>query len=128
MPSAATLNATPLSTGANAAAAVRTVLVMPAVAVRSWGSTTAIVYDFLVGTSICETLMRSRKNNTASHQVGASGTSISNTLEGKWVKTIVLSSPMRLASGAAPKNDRPDTTFTQKKTMASVSIDRPQRR
>jgi len=42
--------------GATAAPVVRATPVTPAAAERSSGSTTAIVYDWRVGTSICEML------------------------------------------------------------------------
>src|SRR5205809_7976809 len=99
--SAATLNAHPLTAGANAEAVLRATLVRPAVAVRSSGSTTAIVYDCRVGTSICEMLIRARNMAAASAPVGMTGTRTSRTLDGKWVKTLVLMRPIRLASHAA---------------------------
>jgi hypothetical protein len=42
---------------------------------------------------------RKKMHRTASHGVGTSGTSISTTLDGACVNTIVLSNPMRAASG-----------------------------
>src|SRR5687767_9889433 len=128
MPRAATLKAALVSTGATAAAAVRTVFVIPAVAVRSSASTTAIMYDLRVGTSICDTLMRNKNSATASSPLGASGTRINTTLDGRWVNTIVFNSPKRFASGAVARNDSPATTLTQKNTTASTSGEKPQRR
>src|SRR5215207_10480707 len=124
-PNAAKLKAIPEKMGEIVVAAVRATLVIPAVAVRSSESTTAIVYDLRVGTSIWETLIRSRKKSTASQAVGASGTIMSRTFDGRWVKTIVFSSPNRSAIQPAASSDKPDTTLTQKKTKPSVSGDIP---
>ena len=118
----------PANVGEIALAVVRATLVMPAVAVRSSGSTTAIVYDCRVGTSICDTVWRRRKNATASHAVGARGTRTSSTLDGRCVNTIVFSRPIRCASQPAARSDSPEMIPTQKKTTASSPIERPQRR
>jgi hypothetical protein len=89
----------PLSTGENALAIVRAVLVMPAVTVCSSGSTTAMLYDLRDGTSICDMVARKKRHSTASHGVGISGTSTNNTLDGACMYTVVLSNPMRAAGG-----------------------------
>src|SRR5919204_3426933 len=125
---APTLNATPAMAGEIALVVVRATLVMPAVAVRSSGSTTAIVYDCRVGTSICETLMRARKNATASRGVGASGTSMSSTFDGRCENTIVLSRPKRSANQPAASSDAPERIPTQKKMIARSATGRLQRR
>lgn len=109
-----------LTSGAKAAAAVLTVLVLPAVAVRSSSSTTAMVYDLQVGTSICDRHIHSRKHVMASSGEGASGTRISRRLEGRWVDTIVFNNPMRLARRPTPRYDKPENTLTQKNLTASV--------
>ena len=54
-----------------------------------------MVYDWRVGTSICEMLKRASSTPIASGSVGISGTSISSTFDGMCVKTIVLISPKR---------------------------------
>src|SRR5713226_8767019 len=73
-------------------------------------------------------LIRARYSATASHETGASGTRMSSTCDGKWVKTIVFSRPMRSASQPATSNDSPDSTPTQKKSTASVVASNPQRK
>ena len=87
-----------------------------------------MLYDLRVGTSICDVLRRSRYSATASHAAGASGTSISSTLDGRWVTTIVFNNPIRVASGPTPRNDRPATTFAAKNMTARTSGDKPHRR
>src|SRR5438034_9918057 len=93
MLSAASLNAILAKVGETALAVVRATFVMPAVAVRSSGSTTAIVYDCLVGTSICEMLMRSRNNAMAGHAPGANGSSRGSPFDGRSVHRIVVRNP-----------------------------------
>ena len=73
----------------------------PAAADRSSGSTTAIVYDCRVGTSIWLMLNRISSTATASSSVGMNGTRISSTFDGRCVNTIVRISPNRAASGPA---------------------------
>src|SRR5512136_1600446 len=80
----------PVIDGEMATPVVRATPVTPAAADRSSGSTTAIVYDWRVGTSICEMLKRSSKTMTANGKVGIKGTRISKMFDGMWVKTLVL--------------------------------------
>ncbi len=79
--------------------------VTPAVAVRSAGSTTAMVYDWRAGTSIDESAARARIRTTATGSVGATAAPIRNRLAGMWVKTMVRISPIRRASQAATGNE-----------------------
>src|SRR5437764_10467688 len=72
-----------------------------AAAGRSSGLTTAMTYDARVGTSICDSALRASSNPIAVVRSGANGIIIKNTLEGRWVKTIVLMRPMRSAIGTA---------------------------
>ena len=60
-----------------------------------------MVYDWLVGASICTKKARSNHRVTAIQASGTHGTAISNRLDGMWVKTIVFSSPIRRARRAA---------------------------
>src|SRR5512143_3692522 len=80
----------PVIEGEMAAPVVRATPVTPAAAERSSGSTTAIVYDWRVGTSICEMLKRSSSTSTANGSVGINGTRISRTFEGICVNALVL--------------------------------------
>src|SRR5215470_12234706 len=114
--------------GLKAAPVVRATPVIPAAADRSSGLTTAIVYDCRVGTSIWLILNRTSKTAIAQRGVGIIGTSSSSTLEGKCVKTIVLTRPKRNANREAARADSPANTLAQKKItpMAAGSI--PNRR
>jgi hypothetical protein len=80
----------PVIDGEIAAPVVRATPATPAAAERSSGSTTAIVYDWRVGTSICEMLKRSNKTSTANGKVGIKGTRISRMFEGMCVNVLVL--------------------------------------
>jgi len=80
----------PVNEGEIAAPTERAILVTPEAAERSSGDTTAIVYDWRVGTSICEMLNRQSRTVIANGSVGRSGTKISNTFDGMCVKTFVL--------------------------------------
>ena len=94
---------------------VRATPVTPAAAERSSGGTTAITYDWRVGTSICEILNRNIKTAMAHGKFGISGTRISNRFDGRWVKTMVLTRPKRVASCAAYKAERPANKFGRRR-------------
>src|SRR3954451_5778861 len=81
--------------GLIAAARLRGTAVTLAAAARSPGVTTAMTYEVRVGTSICESALRTNSRVTAAQRAGANGTSTKQTLAGKWVNTIVFTSPMR---------------------------------
>lgn len=53
----------------------------------------------------------------ASGKFGISGMKIRGMFEGKWVKTIVLTNPNRLASQAAARADRPASTSQDGATL-----------
>src|SRR5687767_1209320 len=86
-------------------ASPRARLVTPAVAVRSASSTTAMVYDWRAGTSIDESADRRTWSRAQISKLGTTAIAIRNTLDGMWVNTIVLISPIRPASHAATGND-----------------------
>jgi len=69
----------------------------------SSGDTTAMTYELRVGTSICERALLASRSATAQPRSGMNGTSIKSTLEGRWVNTIVLTRPIRLAILAATR-------------------------
>src|SRR3954453_16036196 len=104
-------NKTPTNNGAKAAPVVRATQVMPVVADRSSGRTTAIVYDWRVGTSIWLILNRRKSTRTAEESVGISGTRIRRIFDGRWVNTIVFMRPNREASGEAQKALGPGAIF-----------------
>src|SRR3954463_11090858 len=85
----------PANIGASADAKLRGTAVTLAAAARSPGVTTAMTYEVRVGTSICESAARTSSKATAAQRVGANGTSTKQTLAGRWVNTIVFTSPMR---------------------------------
>ena len=72
--------------------------------------------------------MRARKNATASSGVGASGTSMRSTLDGRCENTIVFSRPKRSANQPAASSDAPERMPTQKKMTARSATGRPHRR
>src|SRR5262245_25626662 len=82
---------------------LRVKFVTPLANVRSWGATTAATYDCLVGTSISTRASRRRNSVTAQRAEGTKEAAIRKRLEGKWVNTMVLINPIRLASQAAPR-------------------------
>jgi len=59
------------------------------------------VYDWRVGTSIWERLDRATQTTTDESNVGANANAMRSTLDGRWVKTMVLIRPNRRASGTA---------------------------
>src|SRR5215471_4328036 len=75
--------------------------VMLAAAGRSGGVTTAITYEVLVGTSICDSALRASSSAMAVARLGAKGIRINRTFDGRCVNTIVLISPIRAAIGTA---------------------------
>src|SRR5437764_2076985 len=83
----------------------------------SVGATKAATYDCRVGTSISTKASRAKNNKIANFADGAKGTAISSRLEGKCVKTIVFTNPIRRASHAAPRCERAFKTWTTKKTI-----------
>ena len=76
-------NSRPAKYGAIAAPVVRATPVIPAAADLSSGPTTAITYDWRVGTSIWEMLKRRSNTMIAERRFGMSGTNINNTFEGR---------------------------------------------
>src|SRR5712691_7098475 len=121
-------NIKPTNKGLMAAPVVRATFVIPAAAERSSARTTAIVYDCLVGTSIWLILKRTRRTKTASLRLGISGTRMSKMLEGRCVKTIVLTRPKREARRDASSAEIPAKIFAQKKMTPSVPGFTPNRR
>jgi hypothetical protein len=82
---------------------VRAVWVIPVVAIRSSGSTTAMPYDLHDGTSICDMVARKNMHSTGVTARRHHGTSINNTLDLACLYTIVLRNPLRAASGPTPR-------------------------
>src|SRR6187431_1396741 len=105
--------------GEMAAPVVRATPVTPAAAERSSGSTTAMTYDWRVGTSIWLRLKRTSRTATASGSVGMNGTRMSRRLDGMWVNTIVLMSPNRAAMRAAESDETAARRFAAKKIAPS---------
>src|SRR5258708_7004157 len=114
-------NIIPAKKGAKAAPVVRATPTMPAAADRSCGGTTAIVYDWRVGTSIW--LILNRRNNTeiANDSVGIRGIRMRRTFDGKCVKTIVLTRPKRDARPDARSAETPEIKFAMKKIRPRLS-------
>ena len=53
------------------------------------------------------------------------GTRMSSTFDGRWVKTIVLSKPIRAAIGAARSDETAASRFAPKKISPSVAESTP---
>ena len=68
-----------------------------------------------MGTSIWLIEKRASSTATASGSVGMSGTRISSTFDGRWVKTIVRIRPMRAAIRAAASAEMPASRFAPKR-------------
>ena len=117
---AGTLKNKPVNIGEMDAPIERAMAVMPEAADRSSGSTTAIVYDWRVGTSIWEMLNRKSKSPMARGRVGINGTRINRIFDGMCVKTIVLISPILFAMRTASNAEMPARIFAPKKILPSV--------
>src|SRR5262245_2018259 len=117
----------PAKAGLMAAARLRGTAVKLAAAGRSGGVTTAITYAERVGTSICDKALRKSKRPSANGRLEDSAASTRQTLEGMWVKTIVFSSPMRLATCGAAICDAALSKPVQKKNTPACARDGPNR-
>ena len=109
---------TPATDGPTAQAMFRVTLVTPLANVRSDGFTTAITYDWRVGTSISTSASRARNSAPAIAALGDAGTAIRKRLDGRCVHTMVFNSPMRRASQAAARWDSAFRTRAAKNNTA----------
>src|SRR4029453_2254556 len=101
--------------------------VMLAAAGRSSGETIAITYELRVGTSICDSALRTNSSAITQPSSGTNGIAIRHRLEGMWVKTIVLTRPVGRAIRTAARNDSAASTPVQKKITPTVAADSPKR-
>jgi hypothetical protein len=97
--------------------------VTAAAAVRSCDVTTVITNACRVGTSICDSVVRASSSAAATGKVGANATEASSTLLGRWVPTMVATSPNRRASRGAISTDSACTTDTAKNSQPSAEIE-----
>src|SRR5215471_21228158 len=111
--------------GLAAEARLRGTDVMLAAAGRSVTGTIAITYELRVGTSICDSAARAKSSAIAQARSGMNGTRIRQRLEGKWVKTIVLTSPKRPAMRTATRYEIAVRIPVQKKIAPAAASDRP---
>ena len=125
--SAPTARSFPASAGESEEASARTVLVIPFAAERSSGRDDRHHVRLARGHIHLREEVPREQQPIASEAVGMKGTAISSTFEGRCVKTIVLISPMRFASGTAISAERPESRFVAKKTWPSSSSERPNR-
>jgi hypothetical protein len=107
---------------------VRATPVIPAAADRSSGRTIAIVYDCLAGTSIWLMLNLASRTTIADVRFGMSGTQIRRIFEGRCVKTIVRTSPMRVANLDANSAEMPARRFAPKKMLPRTAGSVPNRK
>jgi hypothetical protein len=70
-------------------------------------------------------LKRARSTPIARGRFGMSGTRISRTFDGRWVKTIVLIRPIRAAIRAAASADPAASRFAAKKIPPRTASDTP---
>ena len=117
----------PLSVGLSAAARLLGTAVKLAAALRSAGVTTAITYAVRVGTSICDKALRTSSKASAIGRLGANAASTRHTLAGRWVKTMVLSKPMRRATIGAARREPALSNPAQKKNAPACASDSPNR-
>src|SRR5438105_75969 len=110
----------PAIAGERPAPIVRATPVIPAAAERSSGATTAIVYAWRGGTSICEMLNRKSSRPTAHGKLGMNGIRIKRTFDGRWVKTIVFTRPIRAATLTDARAEIPASRFAPKKIDPKV--------
>ena len=80
-----------------------------------------------VGTSICDSALRTQQQRDRQLEVGMNGVSTRQTFAGRWVKTIVLTSPMRLAMRTRPGQEKRREQPVQKKIAPAVASDRSKR-
>src|ERR1700692_1738416 len=87
--------------GLTAEARLRGTAVTPAALPRTAMWTTSMTYEVRVGTTICDSRLRTSRRTIASHSVGTKGTARRQRLDGRWVNTMVFTRPNRRAIGAA---------------------------
>jgi hypothetical protein len=114
--------------GEIAAPVVRAIPVTPAAADRSSGSTTAMTYDWRVGTSIWLRLNRRSRTAIASGRLGMIGTRMRSTFDGRCVNTMVFTSPIRAAIRDADSDDTAASMFAPKKIPPRTAGSTPKRR
>src|SRR5579859_91717 len=107
--------------GLIADARLRGTAVKLAAAGRSAGVTTLITNAPRAGTSICESRLRARRSASVTFRLEASAAPIRHRLDGMCVKTMVLTMPMRLASGPAASCEHADRSPVQKKKAPAVA-------
>src|SRR5829696_7658102 len=117
----------PASTGPSGRTAYRAALVTAAAPVRSPGVTTVMTSACLVGTSIWDRVVRASSSTAATAKFGANAMAASSTLLGRWVPTIVATSPNRRASNGASDTDTASTTETVKNSQPSAATLTPNR-
>src|SRR6267378_4258396 len=122
-PRVSTCMALPAKTGAMARVHIRARLVTPPANVRSSGFTTAIRYDWRVGTSISESPSRRRNSTAAISKLPVNGMVKVRRLEGVCVNTMVFTRPMRAASQAAPKCENAFMMRAPTKSMPIAASD-----
>src|SRR5262245_39136509 len=121
------VNKAPVIEGPTAAARARGTAVKLAAAGRSAGVTTDLTNALRAGTSICDRALLTSRRPSAIGSDGASAAPIRHRLDGMCVNTIVLMSPMRLASGAARSCEVAARRPVQKKNAPAAVNDIPKR-
>src|SRR2546426_9104982 len=84
-----------------------------------------MTYAWRAGTSIWEMANRTMRMATAMGRLGARGTAISARLDGRWLKTIVFSTPILAAMGLASIEDPACRSPATAKTPARTPVEAP---
>src|SRR5262249_51257837 len=85
----------------------------------------AMTYELRVGTSICDSRLRSTSRPMTTGRLDTKGMAIRHRFEGRCVNTMVRTRPMRLASGTAANIDSAEQMLVQKNRLAAAATDRP---
>ena len=97
---------------------------MLAAAGRSSGVTTAMTYELRVGTSICESRLRTHRSAITCTGRRQNGIATRHRFAGRCVNTIVLTSPMRLAMRTATRYESALSTPVAKKSVPATASER----
>src|SRR5215472_4568582 len=84
-----------------------------------------MTYDVRAGTSIWERVLLTSSSAIAIPSVGAKGTSIKQKFDGRCVKTIVFTRPIRRASRTATGYEKADRRPDQKNNEPAAVSDKP---
>src|SRR4051794_6040559 len=117
----------PANVGGSAEARLRGTFVTLAAAARSAGDTTAITYELRTGASIVDNKLRATRHAIASGRFGIRAALTNSTCAGRWVNTIVRTSPMRFEIRTARNTENAEQTPVQNSSAPAAVTDRSKR-